>query len=279
MPRVLVAGDVKGQYKKLFNQITKIQSKTGTFDALFCVGTFFDPDRAPDVALEPYLTGRERIPIPCYFVCGREGAGSTGLIDAHPDGVEICKNLIYLGRHGRKDVSGLTVCYLSGIHEEAFYGAADPPPDSDKKYYSAYHEEHVEEALIAGYGYKKEKCIDVLLTAEWGHKWGNLLIEAPGFGHEIEGSPGVHRLGSELSPKYHFAATENIHFALPPYRNFQQLGITRFNALASLGNEQKAKALQVLCCLLFILCFVDFDLVQCFTGIQHHAPQRASVRC
>lgn len=93
MVKVLVVGDVQGQFRKLFTQITKIQDKSGTFDALFCVGTFFDPAAKDAGELDPYLTGKDRVPIPLFFAAGREGAEATGLIDAHPDGVEICKNI------------------------------------------------------------------------------------------------------------------------------------------------------------------------------------------
>jgi len=253
MPRVLVVGDVQGQFRKLYAQVTKIQDKSGTFDALFCVGTFFDPKLGlgEKGELAPYLSGEARVPVPTYFICGAEGANSTMLIGGHPNGVELCKNLTYLGRHGRKDISGLKVCFLSGVYEEAFYGAADPPTDGEQRYYNQYHEEHVEETLIAGFGYKKELGVDILLTAEWGQKWAGLLRpnDQPEFfklGEPVivEGSPAVHRLCGELSMKYHFAAHEGVHYALTPYRNFQTLGVSRFYAMATFGNTEKAKALQ-----------------------------------
>ncbi len=35
------------------------------------------------------------VPLPTYFVCGRET--QTDLIDKHPEGGFLCKNLCYLG--------------------------------------------------------------------------------------------------------------------------------------------------------------------------------------
>jgi len=239
----LICGDPRGNFKALFGQIEKIQKKNGPFDALFCVGTFFDPAKADQPELQPYLKGGVEVPIPCFFICGREGPTATSLIDGHPDGVEICKNLTYLGRHGRKEVAGLAVCYLSGVYDGETYHNEDPPSDEGSKYYSAYHESHVEEALIAGYGYKKDKGIDILLTTEWGDRLDSQMLKAER-PTATSKSEAVKRLAQELSMKYHFSACEGTYFTLPPYRINE--GVCRFYGLASFGNAEKAKALQAL---------------------------------
>ena len=130
--------------------------------------------------------------------------------------------------------------FSSGVYNEGLYAKDEPPADSDKKYYSAYHNEHVEEVVIAGYGYKKDKGIDILLTAEWGAQW-NHYSDSP---LRVQGSPAVKRLGAELSMKYHFCGTEGVYHSHPVYRNFLTLGVTRFYGMAHFGNKEKAKALQ-----------------------------------
>lgn len=50
----LVCGDVKGNFKVLFNKIQNINQKSGPFDLLLCVGDFFGSDNAK---LEAYRNG------------------------------------------------------------------------------------------------------------------------------------------------------------------------------------------------------------------------------
>lgn len=37
----LVSGDVNGKFKTLFSRVEKVNSKSGPFDLLLCVGNFF----------------------------------------------------------------------------------------------------------------------------------------------------------------------------------------------------------------------------------------------
>lgn len=50
----LVCGDVKGNFKVLFNKLTNINSKSGPFEFLLCVGDFFGSDNGK---LEAYKNG------------------------------------------------------------------------------------------------------------------------------------------------------------------------------------------------------------------------------
>ena len=85
MPRVLVVGDARGQFGKIFAQVTKIQNKSGTFDALFCVGTFFDPKLGAGEKgeLAPFLSGEVLVPVPTFFICGEDFAGTAVCVAAH----------------------------------------------------------------------------------------------------------------------------------------------------------------------------------------------------
>lgn len=50
----LVCGDVKGNFKTLFNKLDNINSKSGPFEFLLCVGDFFGSDNGK---LEAYKNG------------------------------------------------------------------------------------------------------------------------------------------------------------------------------------------------------------------------------
>ena len=58
------------------------------------------------------------------------------------------------------------------------------------------------------------------------------------------GNINVARASRELRPRYHFAGAEQKHYERRPYRNHQNASrITRFIALASVGNQAKEKYL------------------------------------
>lgn len=50
----LVCGDVRGNFKVLFNKLQSINQKSGPFDLLLCVGDFFGSDNSK---LEAYKNG------------------------------------------------------------------------------------------------------------------------------------------------------------------------------------------------------------------------------
>lgn len=115
--------------------------------------------------LQPYLSGERKVPCPTYFICGSEDAEATTLVDKIPAGGELCPDLHYLGRAGKKKVAGLDVCYISGVYNRYTY-AGEPAEDRMEKYERGYHECDVEEALIES-GVYRDAGVDILLTAEW----------------------------------------------------------------------------------------------------------------
>jgi hypothetical protein len=115
--KVLVCGDIRGEFDQIFSKVAKLQKKNN-FAVLFCVGDFFGAGTDTATQLAPYISGEKEVPIPTYFILGKEQR--TEVIDAHPDGGEVCKNLHYLGRWGIKDVHGLKVAFLS-VHSYCCY--------------------------------------------------------------------------------------------------------------------------------------------------------------
>lgn len=239
--KILVAGDVQGKFKELFTQVGKINKKFGPFACLFCVGNFFDPEGDND-QLSPYQLNQQRIPIPTYFICGDESveAGATDTIDNLQDGGSICHNLNYLGRSGVKQVSGLTVAYVSGVYEEAKYKNR---PASSFTYNSTYHAAEIEHFKQIIKTETSENGIDLLLTTEWGKGFNKMCNDVP---MELVnlGSPTIAEIAGECPARYHFASSFNAFFQLPPYLN--ALHTTRFYGLGQVGNSNKVKAIQAL---------------------------------
>lgn len=66
--KVLVVGDVMGNFKSVFTKVAQIDKQHGPFSVLFCVGCFFGTETALTEDDENFLTGDETIPIPTYFI-------------------------------------------------------------------------------------------------------------------------------------------------------------------------------------------------------------------
>ena len=241
--KVLVAGDVCGKFSSIFGTIKKVNTgKAGPFDMLLCVGQFFASGE--NTELQPFLDGTAEIPVPTYFICGSEEAEATGLVDSIPDGGLLCKNLTYLGRSGKKNIDGLTISYLSGSYSRYIY-EGESASDRDTKYERAYHLSDVEDTIIESGAFRGDG-VDVLLTAEWGTDFDKLLTdeETAVLSDSVGAvSPGVMRLGAEISTRYHFAGSNGIHFQLPDYLSGAD-GVTRFYGMAPIGNKKKLKSLQ-----------------------------------
>jgi hypothetical protein len=105
--KVLVCGDVRGEFEQIFSKVAKLQKKNN-FAVLFCVGDFFGAGTDTATQLAPYISGDKevahghthththtqthththtraravQVPIPTYFILGKEQR--TEVIDAHP---------------------------------------------------------------------------------------------------------------------------------------------------------------------------------------------------
>jgi len=96
----------------------------------------------------------------------------------------------------------------------------------------------------------KFKGVDILLTSQWPLSPDRYGISLPtsSSASTVNGSSLISQLALYLKPRYHFAARENISYERQPYRNHQILQgdarhVTRFIALAHVGNTQKLKFL------------------------------------
>lgn len=86
--KILVAGDVDGNFKQLFDRVTSVNKKAGPFSMLFCVGSFFPSTFDEGLMIPP-------APVPTYVL----GPVSKLQLAYFPDlnGAEIAPNITYLG--------------------------------------------------------------------------------------------------------------------------------------------------------------------------------------
>ncbi|XP_043484147.1 CWF19-like protein 1 [Leptopilina heterotoma] len=233
--KVLICGDVEGQFKFFYKKVDTINKKNGPFDFLLCVGNFFGEN---NIELEPFKNGSKSIPVPTYII----GPNRESDVKHYPDlnGSEICQNLTYLGRRGLYTASsGLKIAYLSGIEENS----------SELKDYSfnAKDVESVRNTCLKGQ--PSYRGVDFLLTSPWPEGITNLDPKQPEI--KYKGSKLIAWLSTHIKPRYHLCALENVHYERPPYRNQSKTEdnmeiATRFMSLASVGNSKKEKWLYAL---------------------------------
>jgi len=88
---------------------------------------------------------------------------------------------------------------------------------------------------------KKENLVDILLTYEWPKNVTNNSQQAKNLNINCTtGKTSITSLNLALSPRYHFASSENIFFEREPYKN-QAGHHTRFIGLSSFGNSKKER--------------------------------------
>eukprot|EP00123_Amoebidium_parasiticum_P001421 comp12500_c0_seq1/m.7457 comp12500_c0_seq1/g.7457 ORF comp12500_c0_seq1/g.7457 comp12500_c0_seq1/m.7457 type:complete len:626 (-) comp12500_c0_seq1:152-2029(-) len=250
--KVLVTGDVKGQFGSLYSRVRSIQKKVGPFDLLLCAGSFFSEDeRAPEDEWNNILSGDNPVPIPTY-VLGGTRRHHAKFFAAIPNGGDLAPNIHYLGRRGIfKTAEGLTIAYLSGIYDASTINAivADDLRPS-------YTRQDVDQAVGLA-NTATFKGVDILLTTEWSKGVTRLTSqqvparnpEAPPLPAMVEnmGSEYVAAVAKAFMPRYHFAGQEGVFFERAPYRNHTVLQgrrhhVTRFIGMADIPTPTKMKA-------------------------------------
>ena len=238
--RVLFAGDVNGNLDALFAKVGKVNGTNGPFNALFCVGSFFEPQGSDDEAymgqLEPYINGNKVAPVATYFIggYGRGSAFALQKLTAKPS-----SKINYLGRSGISTVEGLKVAFLDGCYNSIAYTSEETS--------SLYYTQDTVEALKSSIMHMKGD-LDVLLSNEWPEGVMNGVKATP----EIKSLPSSGPL-SEIAliarPRYHVAGANNVSFSRVPYINADKgtgKHVTRFIALGHVGNSTKQKWVQAL---------------------------------
>lgn len=247
----MVCGDVRGNFKLLFNRIETINKKSGPFELLLCVGDFFADNNDE---LQAYLTGNKQgkfplntisiwfciyenssftVTVPTYIL-GPTGPNSCDHYSTLNDG-ELCSNLTYLGKRGLYTISsGIKIAYVSGVE------SASEKSDwtFDKEDVKAVRNSCLASRTSAG----EFRGVDILITSQWPQG----IYEK-----EKNTSKLISWLATEIKPRYHFCGLNGVYHEPAPYRNSAnnntQLELaSRFVALANIGNAEKSKYIYAL---------------------------------
>uniref|UniRef100_A0A8C5MBC9 CWF19-like protein 1 n=1 Tax=Leptobrachium leishanense TaxID=445787 RepID=A0A8C5MBC9_9ANUR len=232
--RVLTCGDVYGKLDVLYNRVRTIQKKSGPFDLLLCVGSFFGTSPECQSQWEEYKSGAKKAPIQTCVL----GANNQETLKYFQDvdGCELAANITYLGRKGVfTGASGLQIAYLSGIES-----SSEPAPAY------CYTAKDIQSLKLLLTSNSKFKGVDILLTSPWPKEVWNYGNSPGVINLKACGSSLAANLASSLKPRYHFAALEGENYERLPYRNHFVLQesaqhVSRFIALASVGNPAKKK--------------------------------------
>ncbi|XP_002732856.1 CWF19-like protein 1 [Saccoglossus kowalevskii] len=236
--KILVSGDAEGKLDQLYKRVRNVQNKAGPFEMLLCVGNFFGHGLKAEDEWKKYKDGLAAAPISTYVL----GANLPEHMEYFKeiDGCDLADNITYLGKRGVfNSMSGLQVAYISGIEQ--------PSGSSDAK---AHHFTDIDvtaliESLTADTNFKG---VDVLLTSQWPKGVSQNASQPDGITDKTSGSSLIAKLAMCLRPRYHFSGIYQTHYERQPYRNHRVLAeaakhVTRFIALANVGNSDKKKYL------------------------------------
>lgn len=237
-PRILLCGDVFGRLNQLFKRVSSVNKAAGPFDALLCVGQFF-PDSPEQVEeFMAYIEGGSQIPLPTYFIGDYGITAPKILLQASKDpansgfkmdGFKICNNLYWLKGSGKFPLFGLSVAYLSGRKS------------SSVQQFGTYTEDDVDALRAIA---EEPGIVDLFLTNEWPSGVTNRAATSDipaGLSDAVGSDSTISELVQEIKPRYHIAGTKGIYYAREPYSNVDAVHVTRFIALASVGNRDKQK--------------------------------------
>ena len=237
--KFLICGDCRGHLDVLAEKVVKLnQSKAGPFDAVLCVGEFFQngvQKEATDAdLLAPFLHGEKAFPIPLFFVT----ANTSNYLEEKDgsDSVELCPNITWLGASGISNVLGFHVAFLSGKYDKGAYVSGGE--EKFDGYYKKADASKIKSALKDGC------CVDFLLTCEWGQGLASEVSEGSSLMDTVakpqpSRSPVVADIARFVSPRYHFAGMDGVYVKLPPYDNphGSPVAVTRFVGLGKVSDK------------------------------------------
>eukprot|EP00944_MAST-04C_sp_MAST-4C-sp1_P010658 g10658.t1 len=223
--KFLLSGDVNGKFSVLQKRISKLnKSKHGPFDAVLCVGNFFNNANfqetagvAPDV--EKYITNElSGLEVPLYFIGGQDDfSGAFSPLIVNQEKKEICKNVTFLGSAGIHKVGSITVAYLSANASLKDVNSLIDQKDGGQA--------------------------DFLLTHTWALAVEDMvnLLNSPNNagGSKVENILVQRLMASSFTTRYHIAGCKNRFLKFLPYRNGNV--VTRFIGLGNVGESDKSR--------------------------------------
>jgi Icc-related predicted phosphoesterase len=221
---VVGVGDIHGRFHRVEAWMDALEAARGRpVDLVLAVGDVEAFRRADDhrrktakrampAEFAEYADGLRRMKRPLYFI-GGNNEDFEALHDA-PRGFQLAPNVHYLGRAGLRQLQGLRVAYLSGIHAPRFFDQPLKRPTS------------LDTAKQAGYFRSPEveqvsnvRDVDILLV----HEWPRGIVqrardEGPPAGRPLPsywiGNPITRRLVDTIRPRWVLCGHSHKAFAV-----------------------------------------------------------------
>ncbi|KAF2088484.1 hypothetical protein K490DRAFT_64534 [Saccharata proteae CBS 121410] len=236
--KIVVVGDVNGQFPTVFGKISALHSKNAFSFALITGDLFANPAIATDEDqknVEDLLSGKIELPLPVYFGLGQHGLPENVIQKLESSDGEVCSNLYFLGkRTTMKTSEGIRIVALGGALNRNIMGIS-------KDKYPPYYSEDDARSL------RGANTTDILLTSQWpsGIQTGS-KVQLQSEGDATMQQQCVSDLCASLKPRYHFSTSpdafyEREPFFHPPSEKTEGYHITRFISLAAFGNSKKQK--------------------------------------
>lgn len=169
---IAAVGDIHGRFHRVETWLEALEAAHGRpVDVVLAVGdveAFRRPDdhrrkaakRTMPAEFAEYADGSRRVRRPLYFI-GGNNEDFEALHDA-PEGFELAPDVHYLGRAGLRELYGLRVGYLSGIHAPRFFEQPLLRPRTLDTAKQAGYFRHAEVERVAAL-----RDVDLLLVHEW----------------------------------------------------------------------------------------------------------------
>lgn len=237
--KIVVIGDVNGQFKPVFQKIGALHAKNNFAFAIVVGSLFADPSAAAetdDVDVQLLVDGKIDVPLPTYFALASHSLPQAVRQKLASSNDELCHNLFFLGRRTTiKTSEDLRIVALGGRYEPSL--GAGQSNDKYSPFYSATDANILRGAMTA----------DILITSQWpegiqGRSKVDFSPEVPPSSQQC-----IADLDVVLRPRYHFTTSgtafyEREPFFHPPSEDTDNLyPVTRFISLASYGNHNKQK--------------------------------------
>ncbi|KAL6704143.1 hypothetical protein ACN47E_008703 [Coniothyrium glycines] len=237
--KIVVIGDVDGNFRTVFHKISGLHAKNN-FALAVVVGNLFarseDTSASTSDDLQALVDGNIDVPLPTYFALGSRPLPPLVVQKLETTSDELCHNLFFLGRRTTmKTAEGIRIVTLGGQLQSNIAGGG-----SQNKYSPHYSE--IDAKVLRG-----ATTADILITSEWPEGIRNRSKVA--FEPEVlpEARQCVADLDVVLKPRYHFSTSRNIYyerepFFHPPSEDTDNLyPVTRFISMAAYGNTNKQK--------------------------------------
>eukprot|EP01134_Creolimax_fragrantissima_P005921 CFRG5921T1 len=247
--KVLVVGDVDGQFNAFFKRVESVNRKAGPFDAVFCTGSFFAREGSSTNSTESsdewmsYQEGTKRVPLPIYIL-GPVDHTQLNYYASVLEGGDVCDEVHFLGRQGVfTTLEGLRVAFLSGTYDALAFDSLPHSLDEQRtSYVTKDCTALIEKSRETGYA-----GVDLLLTSDWPKDVYRYTQEdKEDIAGESKSVQIIADVAKAVKPRYHFAGLHGVHYERAPYDNFvprNPFPVTRFVGLAVFGNKEKNKAM------------------------------------